>query len=128
MEDLGCGGVYFGDTRVAAPERAASGMKVVNSIIRHGGLLFHGAIGVWLGHVHDCTVEHNDIGDFRYTGISMGWTWGYRPTVVRRNRIAFNRIHHIGWGMLSDMGGFYSLGDCRMSLMGPRAAHFCLSA
>ena len=71
-----------------------------------------GAVAVWLGQVQDCAVIHNDISYFRYTGVSAGWTWSAtRETPVRRNRISYNRLHHLCRGELNDMGGIYLLGS-----------------
>src|SRR5204863_1127849 len=43
--------------------------------------------------------------------ISAGWTWHYKLTSLKNNIIEYNHLHDIGQGLMSDMGGIYTLGE-----------------
>ena len=117
LTHLGAGGIRIGgDGRFARPKtddapEVAGWNTVKNCLIASGGRLHAAAVGVWIGHSPHNTIEHCDITDFYYTGVSLGWSWGYAPSLAHHNTIADCHIWKIGQQVLSDMGGIYTLGN-----------------
>lgn len=98
------------DTCIYDPRRRTYGNEISDCEIGDFGLDFPSACGVLLMNAEKTSVVHNHIHDGYYTGVSCGWVWGHMPSVSRDNDISFNHIHDIGKGLLSDMGGIYTLG------------------
>ena len=135
IADLGAGGIKIGEPYLRATTRkVTSGNVINNNIVTDAGHEQPCGVGVALFHTSDNQVTHNDIFDILYSGVSVGWVWGYNEdsaspipvlnekgemeTVMMKkhspsvhNIIMYNRIHHIGWGELSDMGAVYTLGE-----------------
>jgi len=111
INDIGGGGIKIGNTQLAPKGEAVTGGTLVeNCILRHLGQTFPCSGGIIIFYSAHNKVLHNEICDLRYTGVSVGWIWGYSYSPSIDNEVGFNHIHHIGWGELSDMGAVYTLG------------------
>jgi Right handed beta helix region len=116
IEDLGAGGIKLGETALREAPLVARENVVEDCTIRNGGLIHHQAIGVWIGQSPGNRLSHNLISDFNYSGISIGWTWGYGPSLAIGNVVEFNEVRNLGVRAgnseppLGDMAGIYTLG------------------
>ena len=122
ITDPGTGGLWLGADlpKKAAPDIVRQVLKperldstafnvISNNVISGGGRYNPEGVGVCLSHCSDTKIVHNDIHDFYYSGVSIGWVWGFTGSVSQRNEVGFNRIWDLGKKVMSDMGGVYTL-------------------
>lgn len=108
--DNGGGGIKIGPSRSKDDDLVASHNVIRDCLIAHNGRFLPASVGILLQFAHDNTIEHNDIYDMYYTGISAGWTWGLGETPTCNNVIAFNHIYDCLQDVLTDGAGIYTLG------------------
>lgn len=109
---LGAGGIRLtGGTEKNHPLKRTAYNEITDNTLQYYGEVFPSAVGMLLMNTSNNLIAHNEIHHGWYTGISVGWAWGYHRSVSTHNVIEYNHIHDIGQtGLLSDMGGIYTLG------------------
>lgn len=111
MADLGAGAVKIGEPKDPnSIDEVTSGNIVSDNQIHDVGVVDAGADAIWVGLSSDNAIAHNEISNVYHSGIAVGWTWGYLPTAAYSNVIEFNHIHHVGRGVMGDLGCVYLLG------------------
>ena len=69
-----------------------------------------GTVGIGCGFVSNTTIQHNEIENVSYSGISLGWGWTPRENMMKNNKIYANKIHHYGMHNY-DCSGIYTLSN-----------------
>ncbi|MBB3912708.1 right-handed parallel beta-helix repeat-containing protein [Sphingomonas desiccabilis] len=122
LTDLGGGGVMIG----SGIRRVPVGSDWAETFAREGGVthdvrilrnrfaslgrVLIGSAGIWSGQAHHVAIVGNEVSDLFYSGISIGWHYGGGPGVTEGNLVENNSVKNYGQGVLSDMGGIYTLG------------------
>ncbi|MDQ1046314.1 hypothetical protein [Streptomyces sp. V4I2] len=129
IHDTSGGGVYAGevdDYYLTDTARMTTGDTISQNWIEHVALDYRDAVGIWGGYTRDLTIANNDIGHTPYSGISLGWGWGYASpcsmqsaqglTTCRHgtiyaghNQILNNHVHDV-MNVLHDGGPIYTNG------------------
>ena len=138
VADIGGTGIqvgYFGDASFEAhkpynPTDArilCHDEYIANNVVLDATNEDWGCVGIGVGFAHDITIEHNDISDLNYTGVSLGWGWTKTINCMKNNRVHANHIHHFA-KMMYDVGGVYTLAAQPNSEISNNSIHHLLKA
>lgn len=117
LDDMGAGGIKVGASSLPLYDPLTQRNTLDGNIISNTGYVFPGSVGIWVGHAANNRIENNVIAYTTYSGISVGWLWGYGDSPAHGNQIINNALTDIGQGTLSDMGGIYTLGKSAGSII-----------
>ena len=90
------------------PRLVCQDILIANNLITDIGIDYRSSVGIFAGFVSNTSIEHNDIHDAPYTGISVGWGWTDKVTLLGPNRVIGNRIFRVMTTM-ADGAGIYTL-------------------
>ncbi|NUR58515.1 MAG: hypothetical protein HOV87_07455 [Catenulispora sp.] len=129
IHDTSGGGVSVGevdDYYLTDTSRMTTGDTVSQNWIADVGQDYSDAVGIWAGFTRALTISHNDIGHTPYSGMSLGWGWGYASPCSMQsaqglktcehgtiyaggNQILDNHVHDV-MNVLYDGGPIYTNG------------------
>lgn len=120
LTDISGSGIIVGhwdhtNTMPVGNERVTD-VYITDNVIRRAAEEFKGGCGISIYYVNSVTVDHNDIKNVPYSGITTGWGWGTDVTDVADNSVSYNRIEDVT-SVIPDGGSIYNLGPQRNSYM-----------
>jgi hypothetical protein len=119
FRDIGGNGIQLGkfsDTNVethvpyqpADEGEVCAHETIANNIVTDCGNEDWGCVGIGVGYAHDIKIEHNEVFNLPYTGISVGWGWTKTTSCLSNNLIHANHVHQVAT-RLGDTAGIYAL-------------------
>ncbi|QNL52263.1 right-handed parallel beta-helix repeat-containing protein [Olivibacter sp. SDN3] len=82
--------------------------RIENNLITNVTNEDWGCVGIGAGYVRNTIIQHNEISEVSYTGISLGWGWTPTVSAMANNKVSANKIHHYAKHM-NDVAGIYTL-------------------
>lgn len=131
------GDVQRNDHHPEDPRQVVKNNVISRNRIHHVAVEYKGGVGVFAGYTDGTVIEHNEIFNLPYSGISVGWGWGETdaaggawaqpfsydlPTPSGNNRVKANHIHHVLLE-LDDGGAIYTLGDMPGTVISENQIH-----
>ncbi len=92
----------------ANPRDVPSGHVVRNNLIAKTGAEYFSSSSISAAYIRDVVIEHNDVSDNPYSGISVGSGWTAATHATEHNIVRGNRIHEV-MNVVDDGGGIYTL-------------------
>jgi len=83
--------------------------EVSDCTFKKGGLIHPAAVAILQTGAWESRIIHNEISDYPYSGISLGWSWNSYPNLNSGTLVSNNHIFNI-MNCLSDGAGIYTLG------------------
>ncbi|MGH3166781.1 MAG: NEW3 domain-containing protein, partial [Trebonia sp.] len=80
ITDTAGGGISVGEVDDYFQDNMAlmtAGDTIADNEIAYVGQDYSDTVGIWAGYTRTLTITHNDIGHTPYSGMSIGWGWGY---------------------------------------------------
>ncbi len=82
---------------------------VQNNFVAGIGLdYYYQSVGLQLTYTDSAILEHNEVTNVRYSGISVGWGWADVANAAQGNIIRYNNVYNVV-NLMSDGGGIYTL-------------------
>jgi hypothetical protein len=110
--DISANGLEIGNGTDADPTDLAllpAGNTIADNWVHNVAVEYAGGVGIFQGYTRNDVIEHNQINDVPYSGISSNWGWGRTPTESGGNKILNNLIFDF-LQQHGDGGGIYVLG------------------
>lgn len=111
---INLGGITLADHHPSDPAAIVRDNVISNNLITRIGAEYLDNVAIFVGYTQGTDISHNTLHDLPYSGISMGWGWGYTDTlgapVARGNVIRGNLVYDL-MKALHDGGAIYTLGS-----------------
>jgi hypothetical protein len=110
--DISGNGLEIGNGTDAAPADVSllpADNTVADNWVHNIAVQYTGGVGIFQGYTRDDVIEHNQINNVPYSGISSNWGWGHTPTEASGNKILNNLVFDFLQQRI-DGGGIYVLG------------------
>jgi len=119
FEDIGSNGIQCGRFNVPGmeahlPYNPEDEREICNNLTIRNNLITNvtnddwGTEGIAAGYVRGIRIEHNEVSEVSYMGITVGWGWQKANNCMRDNIVKANYIHHYAKHMY-DVAGIYTL-------------------
>lgn len=106
IHDIGAGGIGMGSFD---PAYAQKNLVISDNVLEGMSRSYLGGVGILVGYADGLIVDHNDVTNVGYSGISVGWGWG-EANKMANYKVTNNNLNDVMNNYLFDGSGLYTLG------------------